>query len=193
MITRTIAIDVEKCNGCGLCIRACHEGAIGLIDGKAALVRPNLCDGIGDCLPACPQDAIEFVEKEAVRPQNLMANPGYQWPIQLGLVSPLMECFKGELVIAADCTAFTYAGDFKGTFIKGKAAVIGCPKLDNRSHFDKISEILKNNDITKIDVIRIDIPCCNMLVNIVRNCIVESGKDIELHETIIGRNGRVHT
>ena len=63
MISRTVRIDTERCNGCGLCIKACHEGAMALVDGKAELVKPNLCDGLGDCLPACPQNAISFVEK----------------------------------------------------------------------------------------------------------------------------------
>ena len=83
MIARTVRIDKERCNGCGLCIKACHEGAMALIDGKAELVRPNLCDGFGDCLPACPQNAISFIDKEVVRTPGLMADPGYQWPIQM--------------------------------------------------------------------------------------------------------------
>ena len=77
-----------------------------LVDGKAELVKPNLCDGLGDCLPACPQDAISFIEKEIVRKPGLMADPSYQWPIQMELVSPMMERLKDTLVIAADCTAF---------------------------------------------------------------------------------------
>jgi len=65
MIRRIIEIDEEKCNGCGLCAEACHEGAIGMVDGKARLLRENYCDGLGDCLPACPMNAISFVEREA--------------------------------------------------------------------------------------------------------------------------------
>ena len=65
MIRRIITIDEEKCNGCGLCADACHEGAIGIVDGKAKLLREDYCDGLGDCLPACPMNAISFEEREA--------------------------------------------------------------------------------------------------------------------------------
>ncbi|CDF00829.1 MAG: 4Fe-4S binding protein [Ruminococcus sp.] len=65
MIRKIIKIDEEKCNGCGLCAEACHEGAIGMIDGKAKLLRDDYCDGLGDCLPACPTGAISFEEREA--------------------------------------------------------------------------------------------------------------------------------
>ena len=65
MIRRVIHIDEDKCNGCGACVTACHEGAIGLVDGKARLMRDDYCDGLGDCLPQCPTGAISFVEREA--------------------------------------------------------------------------------------------------------------------------------
>jgi len=65
MIRRIITINEETCNGCGLCADACHEGAIGIVDGKAKLLREDYCDGLGDCLPACPMNAISFEEREA--------------------------------------------------------------------------------------------------------------------------------
>ena len=65
MIRQVIKIDEEKCNGCGLCVNACHEGAIGLVHGKAKLMRDDYCDGLGDCLPSCPTGAISFEQREA--------------------------------------------------------------------------------------------------------------------------------
>ncbi len=65
MIRQIIKIDEEKCNGCGLCVSACHEGAIGIVDGKARLLRDDYCDGLGNCLPVCPVNAISFEEREA--------------------------------------------------------------------------------------------------------------------------------
>ena len=65
MIRRIIHIDEEKCNGCGKCVHACHEGAIDLVNGKARLMREHYCDGLGDCLPSCPTGAITFEEREA--------------------------------------------------------------------------------------------------------------------------------
>lgn len=193
MITRTVRIDKEKCNGCGLCVKACHEGAMALVNGKAELVKPNLCDGLGDCLPACPQNAITFVDRAPVSIPGLMADPGYQWPIQMALVSPMMDRLKDTMVIAADCTAFTYDGDFKKRFIDGKGVIIGCPKLDDVSRFEKIGAILKERDISRIEVVRVDIPCCSKLTLLVKDHVQKSGRDIEVTETVISRKGNILT
>ena len=192
MIMRTVRIDKTKCNGCGLCVKACHEGAMALVDGKAELVRPNLCDGLGDCLPACPQDAISFVDREMKMP-NLMAGPDYQWPIQMELVSPMIERFDGTLVIAADCTAFTYNGGFKKDFIDGKGVIIWCPKLDDRLHFSKIDSVLKERDIKMIEIIRMEVPCCSMLTHMVKDSVDRNGKRVKIKETIISRKGDIIT
>ena len=202
-MVKTIQIDESKCNGCGLCVEACHEGALALVNGKAKLVRPNFCDGMGDCLPACPQDAISFVEDSPsptvpniVQPNivmghpNMMAVPGVQWPIQLALVSPMSDFLKGTLIIGADCTAFK-VDNFKQQFVGKDPLVIGCPKLDDRARFDKLVEIFKNNPIDRIRVIRMEVPCCSQLTRIVQASIEASGKNIPCEETVIGRDGRM--
>ena len=157
MIRKIIHIDEEKCNGCGLCARACHESAIGIIDGKAKLLREDYCDGLGDCLPACPTNAISFVEKEAAaydeaavleNKKKLEAHSQLQqWPVQIKLVPINAPYFDdADLLIAADCTAYAYA-NFHQDFIKGKITLIGCPKLDSVDYSEKLTEIIRQNNI----------------------------------------------
>ncbi len=197
-MVKTIVIDESKCDGCGLCVTACHEGALALVDGKAKLVRPNFCDGMGDCLPACPQDAISFEESEPVQripmqplmAQSNMSVPGVQWPIQLALVSSVSDVLKGKLIIAADCTAFKVDG-FKQRFVGDSPLVIGCPKLDDRARFDKLIEIFRNNPVESVEVVRMEVPCCSALTRLVTSAVTMSGKTIAVKETIISRDGRV--
>lgn len=201
-MVKTIKIDESRCDGCGLCVKACHEGALALINGKARLVRPNFCDGMGDCLPACPQDAISFSEDTTppktvpfVQPMpmsipNMMSAPGVQWPIQLALVSPKSDFLKGTLVIGADCTAFK-VDNFKQHFVGHDPLIIGCPKLDDRARFEKLTEILKENPIEKIKIVRMEVPCCSQLTRIVQSSIKVSRKNIPLEETIVGRDGKI--
>jgi NAD-dependent dihydropyrimidine dehydrogenase PreA subunit len=202
-MVKTIKIDESKCDGCGLCVEACHEGALALEDGKARLVRPNFCDGMGDCLPACPQNAISFVEGSPAPRINMMAQsnvpigglkmmsiPGVQWPIQLALVSPMSDFLKGTLIIGADCTAFKVE-NFKQQFVGKNPLVIGCPKLDDRTRFDKLVEIFKNNPVDDVRVIRMEVPCCSQLTKLVKASIEMSGKDIPVEEIVIGRDGKV--
>ncbi len=205
-MTKIISIDESKCDGCGLCVNACHEGALALVDGKAKLVKPNFCDGMGDCLPACPQGAISFVEEDPVGSvhlgpgipvsgipmshPNAITIPGEQWPIQLALVSARSEVLKGRLVIAADCTAFKVDG-FKQKFVGKDPMVIGCPKLDDRERFDKFIEIFRNNPIDQVEIVRMEVPCCSALTRLVKASIQMSGRDIPVKETVIARDGRV--
>lgn len=202
-MVKTIKIDESKCDGCGLCVEACHEGALALEDGKARLVRPNFCDGMGDCLPACPQNAISFVDGSPAPRINMMAQsnvpigglkmmsiPGVQWPIQLALVSSMSDFLKGTLIIGADCTAFKVE-NFKQQFVGKNPLVIGCPKLDDRTRFDKLVEIFKNNPVDDVRVIRMEVPCCSQLTKLVKASIEMSGKDIPVEEIVIGRDGKV--
>lgn len=287
MIRRIIQIDEEKCNGCGACAAACHEGAIGMVDGKAKLLRDDYCDGLGDCLPACPVDAISFVEREAAaydaeavkaaqeaatqedaaateaplpcgcpgsnvkeikrptggcpgsnvkeikrpasggcpgsqakslrHPQAEAAGTGEpesrfaefdgfdglhserpavasqlsQWPVQIKLVPVNAPYFDGaNLLIAADCTAYAY-GDFHHRFIRNRITLVGCPKLDEGDYTEKLTAIIRENDIRSVTIIRMEVPCCGGLERAAVQALKDSGKFIPWQVVIISTDGRI--
>ena len=279
MIRRVIHIDHEKCNGCGICANACHEGAIGMVDGKAQLLRDDYCDGLGDCLPTCPTGAITFVEREAAaydeeavkahmerRKQEQAAGqaaghsadqhssaaketpvftgcpgsrarqivheeapvftgcPGSRsrqisheeeadaaqnvqnetpaapfhlqsqltnWPVQIKLAPVHAPYFnKARLLIAADCTAYAYA-NFHQEFLKGKVALIGCPKLDDVDYSEKLTEIIRNNDIQSVTIVRMEVPCCGGLQHAAMAALQNSGKFIPWQVVTISVDGKI--
>lgn len=208
MIRRIITINKDRCNGCGLCASACHEGAIGIVDGKAALLREDYCDGLGDCLPACPMNAISFEERKAPaydeaavlaakkeRPiAGLAVNVPSQlnnFPIQIRLVPVSAPYFhEAELLIAADCTAFSY-GSFHNDFLKNRVALIGCPKLDGVNYAEKLAQIFRCNPIKSITVTRMTVPCCGGLSYAVKTAVENSGKNIPLHVVTISPDGSI--
>lgn len=228
MIRKIIQIDEEKCNGCGACALACHEGAIGMVDGKAKLLRDDYCDGLGDCLPACPTGAISFVEREApaydeaavlaakakmeqplpcgcpgatakeikrhespsttVVPQESELR---QWPVQIKLVPAKAPWFDGaKLLVAADCTAYAYA-NFHKDFIKGHITLVGCPKLDAADYAVKLTEIIKNNEIKGVTVVRMEVPCCGGIENAAKTALQNSGKFIPWNVVTIATDGSI--
>jgi len=242
MVRRIIEINQEKCNGCGACAAACHEGAIGMVDGKATLLRDDYCDGLGDCLPTCPTGAITFVEREAAAydeaavKANMLAKkaaalkdsapvtrsgcsggcPGsqsralqaaceesaptvtvgpvsrlMQWPVQLKLLPIEAPFYQGaKLLVAADCTAFSRA-DFHERFMKGRITVIGCPKLDEGDYAEKLTEIIRRNDIREVTVVRMEVPCCGGIQRAVETALRNSGKFIPWQVVTIGRSGNI--
>lgn len=218
MIRRIITIDKEKCNGCGLCADACHEGAIGIVDGKAKLLREDYCDGLGDCLPACPMNAISFEEREAPAYNEaavLAAKkakevplpcgcPGSScqsvqgkatelrnFPVQIKLLPPNAPYFDGaDLLIAADCTAYSY-GNFHNDFMKNRVTMIGCPKLDALDYAEKMMQIFQYNNIRSVTVTRMTVPCCGGLSYAVKAAIENSGKNIPLHIVTISPDGKI--
>lgn len=200
MIRKIIKIDEEKCNGCGLCAHACHEGAIGMVDGKAKLLREDYCDGLGDCLPACPAGAITFQQREAPayneaavlaakQEQGDCPSQLRQWPVQLKLVpirAPWMD--GARLVLAADCTAYAY-GNFHRDFLPGRKLLVGCPKLDGVDYSIKLTEILRNNDIRSVTLVRMEVPCCGGLEFALRKALEASGKEIPWNVVTVTTEG----
>ena len=213
MIRKIIKIDENKCNGCGACAAACHEGAIEITRGKAVLTREDYCDGLGDCLPECPAGAISFEEREApayneaavlaakqknTKGQDISSSRTSagvsqlgQWPCQIKLSPVNASYFNGaELLIAADCTAYAYA-NIHEDFMKGKVTLIGCPKLDSIDYSEKLTQIIKNNDIKGVTILRMEVPCCGGLEMAVKKALQESGKFIPWQTITISIDGKI--
>lgn len=251
MIRKIIHINEEKCNGCGACANACHEGAIAMIDGKARLIRDDYCDGLGDCLPTCPTGAISFEEREAaaydeaavqkhlqikkmikdmdnmptssisscpgqqamaIKRENKNTTPATdvilnaseiqlnqisqvsqlaQWPVQIQLAPTTAPYFDGaNLLIAADCSAYAYA-DFHNHFIRNRITLIGCPKLDPVDYTEKLSEIIKNNNIKSLTIVRMEVPCCGGLEHAATQSLKASGKFIPWQVVTIRTDGTI--
>ena len=196
MIRKIIEINEEKCNGCGLCAKACHENAIGMVNGKAKLLRDDYCDGLGDCLPTCPTGAITFVEREAAAYDEAAVEANKrkknrQWPIQIRLTPVNAPYFDGaDLLIAADCTAFAYA-NFAKEIQKGKITLIGCPKLDPVDYSEKLTAILEHNDVKSVTIIRMEVPCCGGIQNAAMTAMKKSGKFIPWQVLTVSVEGEV--
>lgn len=198
MIRRIIKINEELCNGCGICADACHEGAIGMVDGKARLLREDYCDGLGDCLPACPAGAITFEEREApaydeaaVKAAQEAKSQLRQWPVQIKLVPGKAAYFNNaNLLIAADCAAYAY-GNFHNEFIKNRITVIGCPKLDMVDYTEKLAGILTLNEIQSVTVVRMEVPCCGGIEMAARRALEACGKRIPWQVVTVSTEGEL--
>lgn len=236
-IRKIVKIDEEKCNGCGLCVPACAEGAIQIVDGKAKLISEIYCDGLGACLGECPQGAITIEERAAQgfdeeatklhleqmasateelpcgcssatvtqfeqpevtkdsRSEVMHQLPMLShWPVQLTLVPPQAPFLQGaNLVLAADCVPFAYAG-FHQDFLKDHSLLVACPKLDDfQAHLKKLTDILRQSEVKSLTVVHMEVPCCFGMVHMAKQAIQLSGKDIPLKEITIGIKGDLKT
>lgn len=255
-IRKIIQIEEEKCNGCGLCVPNCAEGAIQIIDGKAKVVKDSFCDGLGACLGHCPQDALHIIEREAedfdeeaamehVRKMETTSSserqstvehhphgghghhpgggcPGSrmrmfnqessnastaavassgdievkikpqlrQWPVQLHLVPVNAPYFQNaDLLVTADCVPFAYA-NYHLELLKGKAVVVGCPKLDDLEYYiEKLTDIIAKNSLKSVTVAHMEVPCCSGIVRAVDIALQRSGKSIPVTKVKINITG----
>lgn len=198
MQRKIVNIDKVKCIGCGLCVAACHEKAIELIEGKAQLIKDDYCDGLGDCLPHCPVDAIKIETRDAVpfdeslfKKKTSNSSRLTQWPVQIKLANVNASFFAGaHLLIAASCTAFAYA-DFHKDFMNKRVTLIGCPKLDGVDYSLKLTEIITFNNIKSITLVRMEVPCCSRLERDILQAIANSGKDLHFSVRVISTKGEL--
>jgi NAD-dependent dihydropyrimidine dehydrogenase PreA subunit len=290
-----INIDKEKCNGCGICVPNCHEGALQIIDNKATLVSELMCDGLGACIGHCPEGAITIEEREAEAYDEILvikrimnegknvliahlshlkehdqldylkqavtylkANekslnfslgeviervhnssvpkknqhvevaemeshqhhagcPGslsrslrvketeeiketliqkselVNWPIQMHLINPNASYFKNaDVLLSADCVSYAL-GSFHQQFLKGKTLIIACPKLDTGKdiYIQKLKALIDDSNIRSITVLKMEVPCCNGLLQLVQIASDESERKVKIEAITIGINGEI--
>ena len=219
VLRQIIEIDEEKCTGCGLCVPACEEGAIEIIDGKAKVVAEKYCDGLGACLGHCPEGAISTIEREAEefdpeaveeylksketecktceqanipQTQRLEKSMLGQWPVQIKLVPPHAPFLSNaDLLVLADCAAVAYP-NLHQDFLKDKVVMMGCPKFDDLNEYvERFTEIFSTRDINSITVLMMEVPCCSGLKGMIERALIEAGKNIDIDVKVLSINGTV--
>lgn len=237
-----INIDEELCDGCELCVSACAEGAIQVIDGKAKLVNEIYCDGLGACLGDCPTGALTIEQREAedfdeeaaidhvarikqaeekpaepeikfqgcpgsalksfakkeggssdepIPAQSLQSQLGH-WPVQLKLVPPFAPFLKGaDILVCADCVPFAVP-DFHSRYLKDKAVLVGCPKLDDLQYYrEKLQEVFAEAKPKSLTVLRMEVPCCGGIESVAVEAAKETNPDLPVEVHIIGVRGEI--
>ncbi|SHN56470.1 ATP-binding protein [Desulfovibrio litoralis] len=215
-----VEINEELCNGCGLCVLGCMEGAIEIIDGKAKLVKEIYCDGLGACLSHCPTGALKVIQRKAEafdekatieylktkKTQSCLSTAQNKpldktgeklngslnnWPFKIHLVSPDAEFLKNaDILICADC-AVALAKNFHAEYLQHKVLLLACPKLENFDNYQpKLEAIFKNANMRSCTVLRVEVPCCRGLAAAVENAIKTSGSKIKAKHIILTREGK---
>ncbi len=188
------------CDGLGACLGKCPQDAITAEEREAeefdevAAKHHALSGGERERPCGCPWSTITQFERQAgittagtaETTQSMLAH----WPVQLSLVPPSASFLQGaDLLLAADCVAFAYAG-FHQDLLKGRALLVACPKLDNfEVHLNKLTQILRQSQVESVTVVHMEVPCCSGLVHLAKQAITASGKDIPLSEITIGIRG----
>jgi len=190
----------DYCDGLGDCLPACPADAISFeereapaYDEAAVLVskakkadKPLACGCPGTQAKTLQRDTPASVPAAAPAESRLM-----QWPVQIKLVPAKAPYFENaKLLIAADCTAYAY-GNFHNDFIRGRITLVGCPKLDEVDYSEKLTAIIRDNDIKSVTVARMEVPCCGGLENAVKQALRKSGKIIPWQVVTISTDGRI--
>jgi NAD-dependent dihydropyrimidine dehydrogenase PreA subunit len=203
------------CDGLGACLAVCPQGALTIeernapvFDEKAAKEHKSLAQkhehkhhakDAGAVTPCTmpitlkqDQGTKADFSHEKIKPGQDSANELCGWPIQMRLVRPWAPYLQGaRLLVAGDCTAFAYPA-IQQDFIEGRVALVGCPKLDDTAPFvDKLSEILKANEIQDITVLHMTVPCCSQLQDLVAEAVRRSGKDVPQKSYVVGIDGKL--
>ena len=219
IMRQIIEIDEEKCTGCGLCVPACEEGAIEIVNGKAKVVAEKYCDGLGACLGHCPEGAINVVEREAeefdpeaveeylknretecktceefneAKTQRVVKSMLGQWPVQIKLVPPHAPFLdNADILVLADCAAVAYP-NLHTDFLKDKVVMMGCPKFDDKKEYvERFTEIFSDKEIKSITVLMMEVPCCSGLRGIIETALQQAGKGVNVDFQILSINGTI--
>jgi len=194
-------IREDYCDGLGNCLPVCPTGAITFEERDApaydqAAVDVHLATK-ATAMPAagCPGTRTRQINHQTAAPAAAQSGPGTselrQWPVQIKLVPLTAPYYQGaHLLIAADCTAYAY-GNFHQEFVKNRIAIIGCPKLDDIDYTEKLTAIIKSNDIKSVTIVRMEVPCCSGLAHAATAALQQSGKFIPWNVVTIGIDGNI--
>lgn len=190
----------DYCDGLGRCLPNCPTDAISFEErevsskGKTSVNKIRkpidnlLCGCPGTQLKTINRSTEEITAEQAYMPKNSQL---MQWPCQIKLVPVNAPYFDGaNLLIAADCTAFSY-GNFHNEFIRNHIAIIGCPKLDEGDYAEKLTKIIAGNDIKSVKIVRMEVPCCSGIENASKRALQASGKFIPWQVVTISTDGRI--
>ena len=187
------------CDGLGDCLPACPVDAISFEEREAPAydeeaVKQAQLKKSADTLPCgCPGTQSKALKRETISAESTQSIQSQlmQWPCQIKLVPVNAPYFDdANLLIAADCTAYAY-GNFHNEFIKGHITIVGCPKLDEGDYADKLTQIIANNNIKSVKIVRMEVPCCGGIVNAAKRANQNSGKFIPWQVVTISTNGKI--
>lgn len=187
----------DYCDGLGDCLPTCPTGAISFVEREAkaydeAAVAAAKASKEGALPCGCPGSAAkELHPQEPAAVSTPQQSQLRQWPVQIKLAPVNAPWFDGaKLLVAADCTAYAYA-NFHQDFIRDHVTLVGCPKLDAVDYSEKLTEILKNNNIRNVTVVRMEVPCCGGIENAVKKALQASGKFLPWNVVTISTDGRI--